>query len=138
MEAITYDMIAENAAKATTTGSKVEVDWICAATNKPMGKSESYMSTDHSMKNEVAASVKRGVVREIGYAIVNFFSSLVGGSAGRVVRDATSSASYRVSSNVSSAAQYTEKSKRDAIVAAFKQVEKNFTWNEKDRKFVAA
>ena len=134
---ITFDLIAANVGNARTSGAKVEVDWVCPATGKAMGRSESYMAADHSVGNEMAASVKRGAAREAGYGIASFFGSLLGGAAGRVARDAVQSGSSRVNSNVSTAAQYTEKSRRGAIVEAFKSVEKNFTWSEKEGRFVA-
>lgn len=134
---ITYEMIAANVATTRVTGTKVEVDWKCAASNKPMGKSESFMAPDQSIKNEVAASLKRGVIREIGYGIARFVGGLLGGGAGRVLAEASNTATSRVSHNVSTSAQYTEESRRAAVVEAFRSVEAQFKWHEAGRKFVA-
>jgi hypothetical protein len=134
---ITYERIAANVASTRIDGSKVEVHWRCAASNQPMGHSEAYMAPDHSLQNEVTSSLKRSVVREIGYGITRFFGNLLGGGAGRVLHDASSTATSRVSTGVSTAAQYTEKSKKDAIVQAFKQVRDRFRWDEGRQQFVA-
>jgi hypothetical protein len=134
---ITYEVIAANVANTRVDGNKVDVDWKCAASNRPMGRSEAYMAPDYSVGNDVAAAVKRGVVREIGYSIARFLGGLIGGGAGRVVTDASYAAQSRVSQNVSNAAQYTEKSRRDAVVQAFGAVQEQFRWDETSRKFVA-
>lgn len=134
---ITYEMIAANVASTRTAGNKVDVEWKCAASNRPMGRSEAYMAADSSVGNEVAGAVKRGIVREIGYSIARFVGGLVGGGAGRVLNDASHAAGSRVSHNVSAAAQYTEKSRREAVVQAFAAVQPQLRWDETSRKFVA-
>ena len=133
----TYETITANVANTRVSGNKVEIDWKCAASNKPMGTSAAYMSPDHSVTNEVAASLKRSVIREIGYGITRFLGGLLGGGAGRVLSDASNTAASRVSHNVSTAAQYTEKSRREAVVSAFAAVQAQFRWDDGGRKFVA-
>ncbi len=138
MADITYEMIAANVANAKTNGSTVDIAWKCAATSKDMGRSTASMSMDHSMGGQVANSVKQSVIREMGYAVMNFVGKLIGGgAAGRVVRDATYTASNQVSSDVRTAAQYTESSKRAAIVEAFKSVADKYDWDEAKRQFIA-
>ena len=134
---ITYDMIAANVASTRVDGNKVAVEWKCAASNRPVGRSEAYMTADYSVGNEVASAVKRGIVRELWYSIARFLGGLVGGGAGRVLTDASHAAGSRVSQNVSNAAQYTDKSRRDAVVQAFAAVEPQLRWDETSRKFVA-
>jgi hypothetical protein len=134
---ITYEMIAANVAGTRVDGNKIDVEWKCAASNRPMGRSEAYMAADYSVGNEVAAAVKRGVVREIGQSIARFLGGLIGGGAGRVLTDASHAAGSRVSQNVSTAAQYTEKSRRDAVVQAFAAVQAQLRWDEASRRFIA-
>ena len=137
MTDITYEMIQPNVANITTNGSAVEVSWKCAETGKDMGRSTAQQQADNSVGGKVLTTVKQSVFREIGYAFVSFVSSLLGGSAGRIARDATWSASSQVQSRANAASYYNENTKRAAVVQAFKQVEPNFRWNEGKNIFIA-
>lgn len=137
MTDITYEMIQPNVANITTNGSAVEVSWKCAETGKDMGRSTAQQQADNSVGGKVLTTVKQSVFREIGYGIVSFVSSLLGGSAGRIARDATWSASSQLQSRANAASYYNESTKRAAVVQAFKQVEPNFQWNEGEKLFIA-
>jgi len=134
---ITYDMIKPNVANVATNGSAVEVSWKCAETGRDMGRSTAQQQADNSVGGKVLTTVKQSAVREIGYAVVSFISSLLGGSAGRVARDATWSASSQLQARANAASYYNEGTKRAAIVHAFKQVQSRFEWSEEKKHFIA-
>ena len=134
---LTFDLSFWAVANITTNGSAVEVSWKCAETGKDMGRSTAQQQADNSVAGKVLTTVKQSVVREIGYGIVSFVSSLVGDSAGRIARDATWSASSQLQSRAHAASYYNESTKRSAVVQAFKQVEPNFQWNEGKQIFIA-
>jgi hypothetical protein len=134
---ITYDMIKPNVANVATNGSAVEVSWKCAETGRDMGRSTAQQQADDSVGGKVLTTVKQSAVREIGYGVVSFISSLLGGSAGRVARDATWSASSQLQARANAASYYNEGTKRAAIVHAFKQVQSRFEWSEEKKHFIA-
>lgn len=135
---ITYEMIAPNVAGTRVAGNRIEVEWKCAETNRPSGRSEAYLVPDQSVRNEVATAVKRGVMREIGHGIARAIGKLLGGAAGRVLTDASHLATSRVSQNMSVSAQYTEKSRRAAVVQAFLAVQSQFRWDANGSRFVVS
>ena len=137
MSDITYDMIKPNVAHVTTNGSTVEVAWRCAETGTDMGRSTAQQQADNSVGGKVMTTVKQSVVREIGYGFVSLISSLLGGSAGRVARDATWSAQSQIQAKANAASYYNETTRRAAIVQAFKQVESAFGWNDEKKIFIA-
>jgi hypothetical protein len=137
MSAITYDMIKPNVANVSTNGPTVEVAWKCAETGRDMGRSTAQQQTDNSVGGKVMTTVKQSVVREVGYGIVSLVSSFLGGSAGRVARDATWSAQSQIQAKANAASSYNETTRRAAIVQAFKQVESAFGWNNEKKIFIA-
>src|SRR4029077_2344377 len=134
---ITYEMIQPNVANITTNGSAVEVSWKCAETGKDMGRSTAQQQADNSVGGKVLTTVKQSVFREIGYGIVSFISSLLGGSAGRIARDATWSASSQLQSRANAASYYNESTRRAAVIQAFKEVQSKFNWSEEKKHFFA-
>jgi hypothetical protein len=137
MSQIEYDTIAQNIANVQVDGSNVRVTWRDPDTGRVVGESAANMSADYSMGGKVQSSIKRSIVSEVSSSAARFLGGLLGGSAGRVVRDAAHTVSSDVQSRASSAAQYTEASKRAAIVNAFASVQSNFTWNHERQRFEA-
>lgn len=95
------------------------------------------MSPDHSVGNQVGGAVKRGIVRELMHGIAAALGRMLGGAAGRVARDAAWSGTSAVSHQVNTSTQYTERSRRDAVVQAFRSVQDKFAWDEQGKRFVA-
>jgi hypothetical protein len=89
MNEISYDTIAPNIAQVSVDGAQVHVTWKCPVTGRQVGQSSGYMSADTSLAGRVGASVKRSIVSEIVYGISRFIAGLLGGTAGRVVSQAT-------------------------------------------------
>jgi hypothetical protein len=137
MSQIEYDTIAPNIANVSVDGSNVRVTWRDPDTGRIVGESAATMSADYSMGGKVQSTIKRSIVSEVSSGAARFLGGLLGGAAGRVVRDAAYTASSDVQSRASSAAQYTEASKRAAIVSAFASVQNNFTWSHEKQRFVA-
>jgi GT2 family glycosyltransferase len=61
----------------------------------------------------------------------------VGGAAGRVVNDAVYTAASDINTKATSGSDFTEASRRAAIVAAFDAVKDQFAWDESNRRYVA-
>ncbi|MEO7966129.1 MAG: hypothetical protein ABIT38_19675, partial [Gemmatimonadaceae bacterium] len=102
-----------------------------------MGESSATMSADASLGGRVQESVKRSIVSEIGYAIVRFVTSLVGGSAGRIVSNAAYTASSELQSRALSGAGYTKATEQEAVTRAFASVQNFFVWDEGKGRFVS-
>jgi hypothetical protein len=137
MNPVAYDMILANIDKVDVNGSQVEVTWKCPVTGRLVGQSAAAMSADPSVKSRVVASVKRSVASEVIYGAARFVASLLGGAAGRVVSNAAYTAAGDINSRVTSGVDYSEASRRAAIVAAFESVQPSFVWEEQRRQFVA-
>jgi hypothetical protein len=123
MSQIEYDTIEPNVANVQVDGSNVRVTWRDPDTGRVVGESSATMSADYSIGGKVQSSVKRSIVSEVSSGAARFLGGLLGGAAGRVVRDAAYTVSSDVQSRASTAAQYTEASKR--------------AWNHEKQRFVA-
>jgi hypothetical protein len=64
-------------------------------------------------------------------------SGLLGGAAGRVVSNAAYTAAGDINSRVTAGSDYTEDSRKAAIVTAFEAVRPSFVWDEQRQRFVA-
>jgi hypothetical protein len=137
MPTINYATIAPNVANITVQGSQVRIAWKDPVTGAAMGESSATMAADSSVGGRVQESVKRSVVNEIAATIVRFVTSLIGGSAGRVVNNAAYTASSELQSRALSGASYTESSRQAAIVQAFESVRSFFVWDEANGRFVS-
>lgn len=135
MSVLEYGTIEGNIADVRVTGSTVTVQWKCPRTGKPMGESSAGMRASESMGGRVGASVKRSVVSEVTNSAARFLGGLMGGAAGRVVRDAAYQASADVRYKAESAIQYNDESRRAAIVQAFASVQSSFVWNGEIGRF---
>jgi len=83
------------------------------------------------------ASVKRSVASEVVYGAARIVANLLGGVAGRVVSNAAYTAAGDINSRVTAGVDYTEDSRRAAIVTAFETMKPSFVWNEQRRQYVA-
>jgi hypothetical protein len=95
------------------------------------------MSVDPSLAARVGANVKRSVAQEVIYGAARFVSSLLGGTAGRIVTNAAYTAAADINTKATSGVDYTEASRQAAIVTAFESVRSSVAWDETRRQFVA-
>jgi hypothetical protein len=137
MNPISYDTIAPNVARVDVDGAVVRVGWKCPVTGRDLGQSTSTMAADPSMAGRVQASVKRSIAYEVIYGAARIVADLVGGAVGRVVSNAAYTAAGDINSKVTAGSEYTEASRRAAIVAAFESVKPSFVWDDKHNKFIA-
>ncbi len=133
----TYDAIASNIAAVNVSGSTVQVTWQCPETGRRMGESSANMQADASVGGRVQSTVKRSIVSEVTSGAARFIGNLLGGSAGRVVRDAANTAASDLRNKADSTMEYSEASRRAAIVAAFASVESSFQWDDRKQRFRA-
>jgi hypothetical protein len=137
MNAVHYDTIAPNIAGVDVTGAQVLVSWKCPATGRSVGQSSASMAADPSVTARVQASVQRSIASEIIYGATRFVAGLLGGAAGRVVGNAAYTAANDLNTRVTAGVDYTEASRRAAIVTAFEAVKSSFVWDEARQRFVA-
>jgi hypothetical protein len=137
MTSIDYGAIEPNVANVQVDGYTVRVTWKCPQTGRMMGESSAVMSVDDSVGGRFSANVKRNIVSEVGSSAARFVGNLLGGAAGRVLRNAAYSASSDLQSKATQNLGYTEASKRAAIASAFQSVEGYFAWNDERRQFEA-
>ncbi len=134
---LTYQHIARNIANVSTDGAQVRVLWKDARTATLAGESVATMTADASMGGRMRATMQRSIVQEIASAIMRAISGVLGsGAAGRVVRDVAYSASYDLQSRAVAGSEFTEDSRRDAVVRAFADVRANFVWDAQSNAFV--
>lgn len=134
---VTYERIAASIAAVTVHGAQVRVHWKNPLTGAPMGESSALMTVDTSLAARVKAQAKRSVVQEIAAAFMRAVSGALGGSAGRIVRDMAYTASHDLQSRALAGVNYTESTRREAVVRAFAAVQERFTWDASSRRFIA-
>lgn len=137
MVPVRYEAITPNIAQVDVTGAQVQVTWKDPFTGRQVGQSTGWMAADQSMGSRVGASVKRSIVYEIVYGIARFISSRLGGTAGRIVSNATYTAANDINYRATAGVDYTEASRQAAIVAAFASVSSSFSWDEQRQRYVA-
>lgn len=137
MSAISYDSIVHNIDQVSVDGNVVNVGWKCPLSGRLMGSSTATMAPDQSISSRVGASVKRSIASEIIYGAARIVSGLIGGAAGRVISNAVYTAANDINTRAVAGADYSEASRRQAIVLAFDAVKSNFEWNDSRRQFVA-
>ena len=137
MNPISYDMIAPNVANVTINGAQVHVSWKCPVTGRAVGVSTGAMAADPSLVGRVGATVKRSIASELIYGAARLVSSLLGGAAGRVVSSAAYSAAADINAKATSGVDYTEASRKAAVVVAFDAIKSSFVWDEAQQQFVA-
>ncbi|MEP7380514.1 MAG: hypothetical protein ABI910_02445 [Gemmatimonadota bacterium] len=81
--------------------------------------------------------MKRSLVREVAASIMRVVSSMLGGGAGRVVRDMAYSASCDLQSRALAGVAYSERSRRDAVLRAFVVVHPALEWDAALQGFVS-
>ena len=134
---VDYEQLAPNIAQAEVQGTLVRVSWKCPATGRAIGPSEAYMQADASVSGRVRASVKRSIASEIIYGSARVLAGILPGAAGRIFNNAVYTAANDINTRATSGSDYTEASRRAAIVAAFESVKDQFTWDEQHQRFVA-
>ena len=137
MSAITYDSIEDNIEQVSVEGGVVNVSWKCPASGRLIGSSTASMTADQSITSRVGASVKRSIASEMIYGAARIVSGLIGGTAGRVISNAVYTAANDINTRAVAGVDYSEASRREAIVLAFETVKSSFEWNESRRQFVA-
>jgi hypothetical protein len=137
MSAVTYDVIANNVAEVQVNGGQVQVTWKCPVTGRVVGTSTGSMAADNSLGHRVGASLKRSIASEIIYGLARTIAGLLGGAAGRVISNATYTAAGDINTRMTANVDYSEDTRRAAVVAAFESVKGSFDWDEKRRQFVA-
>ena len=135
MKPIDYAVIEPNIASVHVEGQTVRVSWKCPQTGRMMGESSATMSVDDSVGGRVQANVKRSIVSEIGSAVARFVSSLLPGAAGRVLSNAAYTATSDLQSRATANVDYTEATRRAAVVSAFNSVQAYFSWNDARERF---
>jgi hypothetical protein len=137
MSAITYDSIVDNIEQVSVDGAVVNVSWKCPASGRLIGSSTATMTADQSITTRMGASVKRSIASEVIYGAARIVSGLIGGAAGRVISNAVYTAANDINTRAVANVDYSEASRREAIVLAFDTVKSSFEWNDKRRQFVA-
>lgn len=137
MNPIAYDTIAPNIAKVDVNGAEVRVSWKCPLTGHEVGQSSASMAADPSVAGRVQASVQRSIASEIIYGVARMVTGLVGGAVGRVISNAAYTAASDINSKVTAGSDYTEASRKAAIVTAFESVKPSFVWDEQKQRFIA-
>jgi hypothetical protein len=137
MNPVDYDLIAPNIAHVDVNGALVQVSWKCASTGRDVGQSTANMAADPSVAARVQASVQRSIASEIIYGAARLVAGLLGGAVGRVVSNAAYTAAGDINAKVTAGSDYTEASRKAAIVAAFESVKPSFVWDEQRQRFVA-
>src|SRR6185295_12522800 len=132
-----YDSIVDNIEQVSVDGAVVNVSWKCPASGRLIGSSTASMTADPSLTSRVGASVKRSIASEIIYGIARIVSGLIGGAAGRVISQAVYTAAGDINTRAVANVDYSEASRREAIVLAFESVKSSFEWNDSRRQFVA-
>ena len=138
MSAIPYDSIVDNIEQVSVDGAVVNVSWKCPASGRVIGSSTATMTADQSVTSRMGASVKRSIASEMIYGAARIVSGLIGGAAGRVINNAVYTAANDINARAVANVDYSETSRREAIVLAFEAVKSNFEWNDSRRQFVAA
>lgn len=137
MEPVEYETLAANVASVTVDGATVRVNWKCPATGRAVGESTASMQADASVAGRVGASVKRSIASELIYGAARFVTGFLGGAAGRVVGNAVYTAANDINTRATAGSDYTEATRRAAIVAAFESVKDQFAWDDARRRYVA-
>lgn len=137
MDPVRYDTIVPNIVRVDVDGAQVTVRWKCPVTGREVGESSAGMSADPSLAAKVQASVRRSIASELIYGAARVVAGLLGGAAGRVVGEAAYTAANDINTRVTEGAEYTSASREAAIVAAFESVRDDFTWDERQHRFVA-
>lgn len=137
MRPILYETIAPNIGQVTLNGAEVQVTWRDPESGREVGRSTAYMSADTSLTSRVGASVKRSIVSEVVYGLARLIAGRMGGAAGRVIGNATYTAAGDLNTRATANVDYTEASRRAAIISAFESVRANFDWDETRQQFRA-
>ena len=138
MSAITYDSIVANIEQVSVDGAVVNVSWKCPVSGRLIGSSTATMTADQSITSRMGASVQRSIASEMIHGAARIVSGLIGGAAGRVISNAVYTAAGDINARAVAGADYSEASRREAIVLAFEAVKSSFEWNDRRRQFVAS
>ena len=131
-----YESLVANIVQVEVEGAVVRVHWKCPKTGRAVGPSTANMLADATVAGRVRASVKRSIASEIIYGSARFLAGMVGGAVGRIVNNAVYTAANDLNTKATSGSEYTETSRRAAIVAAFESVRHEFVWDDQSQRFV--
>jgi hypothetical protein len=137
MDAAGYDRLVPIIAEVQVEGAQVNVRWKCPLTGREVGQSTAQMQADPSVAGRVQSSVKRSIATEVIYGAARGIAGMIGGAVGRIVSNAVYTAASDINSKLTAGSDYTEASRRSAIVAAFESVKPSFVWDEPGQRFVA-
>ena len=137
MDPIEYERLVANIAHVDVKGAAVHVAWKCPATGRAVGQSTANMIADASVSGRVRASVKRSIASEIIHGAARVLAGVLPGAAGRIFNNAVYTAAADINTKATAGSDYTEASRRAAIVAAFESVKTQFIWDEPHRRFIA-
>ena len=137
MNPITYDAILPNIAEVKVEGAQVQVNWKCPVTGRLVVKSQTTMAADPALAGRVQASVQRSIASEVIYGAARMISGVLGGAIGRIVSNAAYTAASDINARATAGADYTEASRKAAVVRAFEAVKASFAWDEQRQRFVA-
>jgi len=132
-----YETVAANVAQVDVDGATVRVSWKCPATGRIVGESTASMQADASVTGRVRANVRRNIVSEVIFGAARFLAGRIGGAAGRVVNDAVYTAASDLDYKASAGSEYTEASRRAAVVVAFETVKDQFAWDPPTQRYIA-
>jgi len=136
MNPTTYDTILPNIAEVKVDGAQVRVRWKCAATGEFVVESQATMAADSGLAGRVQASVQRSIASEVIYGAARMLSGVLGGAIGRVVSNAAYTAANDINARATAGADYTEASRKAAIVAAFESVQASFSWDDQRLRYI--
>jgi hypothetical protein len=136
MSKVTYDNIEPNIAEVDVNGANVKVTWKCPVSGRIVGDSQADMKAAGGTTRAARTHVQRTLLAEAVTAFNRFIQSLFGTTAGKVAVAASGAVRTGVEQSMAKPV-YTPAAEHEAVVAAFRQVEGKFRWDEDRELFVA-
>ncbi len=136
MSNLTYDNIEPNIADVDVDGANVTVKWKCPVSGRVVCESSCGMKPLASTTGAATKQVKRALLVEAIGAFNRFVKSTFGGTAGKIVGAASASVRTGVDKTILKAS-FNTATEHAATVNAFRQVEKQFKWDEDRELFVS-
>ena len=137
MPNVDYDTIEPNIAEVDVAGANVSVKWKCPVSGRVVCESNAAMKPTASTTANASRSVKRTVLNEMIMGFNKFIKSMFGSSAGKVSAAATAALRQGAEKQISKPT-FNTATEHEAVVNAFRQVEKKFKWDEDRELFIAA
>ena len=135
MQSLSFEAIEPLLYNVQEQGRSVQVVFRCPVSGKEV-QARHYQAKDNSMGARIQDNAQRSVLyaiqQAIGTTIRSFFgNNIVGRVAGDVARQTTSSASSHMNNSLS------QKERQEAITRAFQSVQRQFTWDEKNSRWIS-